>query len=811
MFTKDAVFSKSGCSVRAENSSFNLMEHNMSNARFHLERTKYLLVSLVLSLAVFGLGRPAVAQDMDKRIENKVKRASVMVWMGVGKAGEEKMDRQGSGSGSFINRTGIVVTNNHVVDPGHGRPARQKHAARWALNPLKHTVVVNGGTDSEHEYDAKVLYQSESADLALLQVYDEDGEPLMSPEILELFPSTRVEKDDSVWCFGFPGGAKGSRRKGKSAAVTVTSGNITEVPRTPGGRIPYLGTDVIAQPGNSGGPLVNYEGHIFGIMSRLGDYQKGADGGGSGLYFNIVPADLVADMMKVGLRRGKIPSDTDLEPFLRLLADKDGKIHFPGMERHASRITVRLENGDEVFGTLSDPNLIWKTVLGDIEVPAEQAAYAVGQDGKATLLLDGGDRLSGDASEIDISFVSSLGTRTKLNMADVKKVAFKKPSNGELSPPDVEALLLEADGCRLSLTDVKGQLEFKSESGAVSRLTLEALKTIRTKSYKQVITMADGSTLTGRFSPAPITATLAWTGTTISLSFDKLKGATFIPVNPAKNDRGVQRTLAQTIGIDERYSQDLAKIASLIGSGQIAQAGALLDEKLTRSAMKGMTTAAKEQVKTLRGEYLLRNGDYEEAKAAFKKLRNAKQEEIEWHAKSRFELLDAHRDSMFRGSALRDPAVFREAAFEMANDVVLKVRRDLRNYDKAKPDKHTLWKSTVRKMGKIEDELRVANSLNPGQAENDIFRVWGFILTLNDHEFKRLEDEQKELRRSLEDFRGGRGRQVQQRAASLRAKIAKLEKHLKDVQRSEEDMRAMMGVTEVGFRLDDPEAAEILN
>ena len=154
---------------------------------------------------------------------------------------------------------------------------------------------------------------------------------------------------------------------------------------------------------------------------------------------------------------------------------------------------------------------------------------------------------------------------------------------------------------------------------------------------------------------------------------------------------------------------------------------------------------------------------------------------------------------------------FRADEFYSASSIRAGGGRDLRNYDKAKPDKHTRWKSTVRKMGKIEDELRVANSLNPGQAENDIFRVWGFILTLNDHEFKRLEDEQKELRRSLEDFRGGRGRQVQQRAASLRAKIAKLEKHLKDVQRSEEDMRAMMGVTEVGFRLDDPEAAEIPN
>ena len=84
-------------------------------------------------------------------------------------------------------------------------------------------------------------------------------------------------------------------------------------------------------------------------------------------------------------------------------------------------------------------------------------------------------------------------------------------------------------------------------------------------------------------------------------------------------------------------------------------------------------------------------------------------------------------------------------------------------------------------------------------------------MTLNNHEFKRLEEEQKELRRSLEDFKGGSGRDVRLRAESLRAKIAKLEKHTTEVQRSEEDMRAKMNVTKVGFRLDDPEAAEILN
>ncbi len=49
------------------------------------------------------------------------------------------------------------------------------------------------------------------------------------------------------------------------------------------------------------------------------------------------------------------------------------------------------------------------------------------------------------------------------------------------------------------------------------------------------------------------------------------------------------------------------------------------------------------------------------------------------------------------------------------------------------------------------------------------------------------------------------------RAESLRAKIEKLEKHITEVQRSEEDMRAKMHVTKVGFRLDDPDAAEILN
>ena len=86
------------------------------------------VMRLVMSLAgsaVLLSALPARAQQMKPQTEDRVKRAAVMVFTLTSK--RQKNDTTvGSGSGFFINSKGLVITNNHVVDPTHLKSPEEK-------------------------------------------------------------------------------------------------------------------------------------------------------------------------------------------------------------------------------------------------------------------------------------------------------------------------------------------------------------------------------------------------------------------------------------------------------------------------------------------------------------------------------------------------------------------------------------------------------------------------------------------------------------------------------------------------------------
>ncbi|MCH7704073.1 MAG: trypsin-like peptidase domain-containing protein, partial [Planctomycetes bacterium] len=169
---------------------------------------------------------PVRAQDMSAETLERVKRATVMVWQAISK--RTKGDtKQASGSGYFINRTGLVITNNHVIDPEHGKEKWEKGLTARAIGQVVITVITDAGTDDEKEWQTERLYQNEFGDQALLQVLDEDGEKLESSDYLTFLPESRLAVNVPVWAFGFPGGQNRATGRGKSPEVTVTRGQIT--------------------------------------------------------------------------------------------------------------------------------------------------------------------------------------------------------------------------------------------------------------------------------------------------------------------------------------------------------------------------------------------------------------------------------------------------------------------------------------------------------------------------------------------------------------------------------------------------------
>ncbi len=188
--------------------------------------------------------------NLPKEYENKrivmadlsrMVKGTVTVWVDRGikiKDGVGYPDRV-IGSGFFIDNKGYLITNYHVirseVDPEYEGFSR---------------LYVKLSENSEEKIPAKVIGYDRVFDLALLKVE-------VTPEYV-FYPaeSITVKTGDKIFAIGSPGGLEN----------TVTSGIVSAVNR----KFLQLGTaiqvDAPLNPGNSGGPLLNANAELIGVV-----------------------------------------------------------------------------------------------------------------------------------------------------------------------------------------------------------------------------------------------------------------------------------------------------------------------------------------------------------------------------------------------------------------------------------------------------------------------------------------------------------------------------------------------------------------
>jgi len=173
-----------------------------------------------------------------------------------------------SGSGFIISKDGYVLTNNHVID-----------------GVDKVFVRLHNGKDLE----AEIVGTDAETDIALLKITGKKFRPFKIGDI------DKAKVGSWVLAIGAPFGFD----------QTVTAGIISAKGRSVGEQyIPYIQTDVAINPGNSGGPLINMDGRVVGINSKI----LSTSGGSNGLSFSI-PIDLAMDVVDQikndgGVRRG---------------------------------------------------------------------------------------------------------------------------------------------------------------------------------------------------------------------------------------------------------------------------------------------------------------------------------------------------------------------------------------------------------------------------------------------------------------------------------------------------------------------------
>lgn len=166
----------------------------------------------------------------------------------------EQFKRQGTGSGFIMQKDGVILTNNHVVE-----------------NAQQITVTL----PDKQQYKAKILGRDPKTDLAVLKINPKSDLPAVA-----LGNSDSLRVGDWVMAIGNPFGLTN----------TVTTGIVSAKGRTIGAG-PYdnfIQTDASINPGNSGGPLFNLAGEVVGINTAIFSQSGGNIGIGFAIPVNLV-------------------------------------------------------------------------------------------------------------------------------------------------------------------------------------------------------------------------------------------------------------------------------------------------------------------------------------------------------------------------------------------------------------------------------------------------------------------------------------------------------------------------------------------
>ncbi|AFY79037.1 trypsin-like serine protease with C-terminal PDZ domain [Pleurocapsa sp. PCC 7327] len=146
----------------------------------------------------------------------------------------------GQGSGFIIDRSGIILTNAHVVS-----------------NADKVTVTLKDG----RTFNGEVKGTDEVTDLAVVKINPKGADLPVAP----LGDSSKVQVGDWAIAVGNPVGLDN----------TVTLGIVSTMSRSaakagiPDKRLDFIQTDAAINPGNSGGPLLNARGEVIGINTAI--------------------------------------------------------------------------------------------------------------------------------------------------------------------------------------------------------------------------------------------------------------------------------------------------------------------------------------------------------------------------------------------------------------------------------------------------------------------------------------------------------------------------------------------------------------
>jgi serine protease Do len=192
----------------------------------------------------------------------------------------KKKVKVGGGSGFIVDKSGIILTNRHVV-----------------IDPQAEYVVV---LNNKKKCQVKVLARDQINDIAIIKI---EGKNL---PVLELGNSSKLELGQTTIAIGNTlGNFENTVSTGVVSGLSRKIKAVDVVEQKTQSLKGLVQTDAAINPGNSGGPLVNIQGRVIGINAAM---VFGAENVGFAIPVNAAKKDL-ADLKKYGKIR---------QPFLGL-------------------------------------------------------------------------------------------------------------------------------------------------------------------------------------------------------------------------------------------------------------------------------------------------------------------------------------------------------------------------------------------------------------------------------------------------------------------------------------------------------------
>jgi serine protease Do len=268
--------------------------------------------------------------------------------------GEPPRQFSSIGSGFIIDPSGLIVTNNHVIEGGNAI-----------------YVILSDGTELKVD---KIVGRDPKTDITVLKVTPKPSAPLHA---VSFGDSSRTRVGDWVIAIGNPFGLDG----------TVTAGILSGRGRdiNAGPYDDFLQTDAAINRGNSGGPLFNDSGEVIGINTAIFSPSGGSIGLGFAIPSNT--ARRVVDQLErygetrwgwIGVRL-QTPSD-----------DWAAGMHLPGPE---GALIARIDKGSpaELAG-LEEGDLVLSfdgvAVKHARQLPRFIARAPIGEEVEAVILRD---------------------------------------------------------------------------------------------------------------------------------------------------------------------------------------------------------------------------------------------------------------------------------------------------------------------------------------------------------------------------------------------------------------------------------------